>query len=350
MDRGRNSSRAAEHRRTEQRVFWGCLAYTALSSAIWLYFVISQRDGGVLFKQYNITGETIGNILGVIVVFWLGWSYLWYLLKRFLLKRLGMSPAELRAAFSTRREDFELDRFLADYPERKIRILDMIGRRGRAAVMALVGFSILYLEIRRSPGPDSLTFGLQSNYFEAIIFGWWMLLTYRSNGYLGRVTYGAQARIMDGVLGRANCLLIGTLWNMFKFVMIPIGIQLNAYFSQDLYAVLFLYIWLSYLMGDTASEVVGSLFGRQKLRVWGVGEVNRKSLEGTAACFLGSLLVCLYAVYSHGLGFPWLMLAIVVSLSNTAVELWSPRGTDDFTMATTNALLCWGFGAAGLGG
>jgi hypothetical protein len=25
-------------------------------------------------------------------------------------------------------------------------------------------------------------------------------------------------------------------------------------------------------------------------------------------------------------------------------ELFSPRGTDDFTMATANALLCWGFG------
>jgi hypothetical protein len=28
------------------------------------------------------------------------------------------------------------------------------------------------------------------------------------------------------------------------------------------------------------------------------------------------------------------------------LELFSPRGTDDFTMATVNALICWGFGAA----
>jgi len=37
-------------------------------------------------------------------------------------------------------------------------------------------------------------------------------------------------------------------------------------------------------------------------------------------------------------------LAIAISLSNTFFELFSPRGTDDFTMASANALLCWAFG------
>jgi len=36
--------------------------------------------------------------------------------------------------------------------------------------------------------------------------------------------------------------------------------------------------------------------------------------------------------------------AVTISISNTLLELFSPRGTDDFTMATGNALLCWGFG------
>ncbi len=38
-----------------------------------------------------------------------------------------------------------------------------------------------------------------------------------------RVFYGAQSRVMDGSLARANCLLITTLWSAFKFVMVPIG-------------------------------------------------------------------------------------------------------------------------------
>ena len=154
-----------------------------------------------------------------------------------------------------------------------------------------MGFTILYAEIRKSPGPESPLFGIQNNYLEAIVYGWWMLLAYHSNGYLGRVTYGAQARIMDGTLASANCLLIGTLWGMFKFVMIPVSIQLGSIFDPEYYSVLFLFIWVSFLVGDTASEVVGSLFGEQKLKVWGVGEVNRKSVEGTIACFIASLSV-----------------------------------------------------------
>jgi dolichol kinase len=93
------------------------------------------------------------------------------------------------------------------------------------------------------------------------------------------------------------------------------------------------------------AEIGGSLFGRQTIRVWGIGDVNRKSIEGTIACFAGSLALCLWVVLSHGLPAPWIALAVVISISNTLLELFSPRGTDDFTMATTNALICWAFGA-----
>jgi dolichol kinase len=149
---------------------------------------------------------------------------------------------------------------------------------------------------------------------------------------------------MDGRLGRANCLLIATLWNGFKFIMVPLAAQLALHFPPATFAALFAFIWPSYLAADALSEIVGSLFGRQKLRVWGIGEVNRKSVEGTAAAFLGSLALCLAVVAGQGLPIAWVGLAVVISLSNTLFELFSPRGTDDFTMATANALLCWAFG------
>jgi hypothetical protein len=50
-------------------------------------------------------------------------------------------------------------------------------------------------------------------------------------------------------------------------------------------------------------------------------------------------------VRAQGLPGSWIALAVVISLANTFLELYSPRGTDDFTMATANALICWGFGA-----
>ena len=73
--------------------------------------------------------------------------------------------------------------------------------------------------------------------------------------------------------------------------------------------------------------------------------LNRKSVAGTVAAFLASLTLCLWVVQSQGLPLPWVALAVVISVSNTLLELLSPRGTDDFTMATANALVCWGFGA-----
>jgi hypothetical protein len=41
----------------------------------------------------------------------------------------------------------------------------------------------------------------------------------------------------------------------------------------------------------------------------------------------------------------WIGLAVVITVSNTLLELFSPRGTDDLTMATANALIYWAFGA-----
>jgi hypothetical protein len=167
----------------------------------------------------------------------------------------------------------------------------------------------------------------------------------RQTGQVGRLFYGAQSRVMDGALARANCLLITTLWSAFRFVMVPIGMQLARHFPPSTYATLFVLIWGSYVAADAASEVVGSLFGKQKLRVWGLGDVNRKSIAGTWGGFLASLALCLSVVAAPGLPLSWMALAVVVSLSSTFFELVSPRGTDDLTMATANALVCWGFGS-----
>jgi dolichol kinase len=78
--------------------------------------------------------------------------------------------------------------------------------------------------------------------------------------------------------------------------------------------------------------------------VWGLGDVNRKSVAGTWAAFLGALGLGIAVVVSHGLPASWLLLAFVIAVSNTLLELFSPRGTDDFTMATANALICLLFG------
>jgi uncharacterized membrane protein len=240
---------------------------------------------------------------------------------------------------------FDLPALLANHSERRIRIVDMITRRGRTVIPLLAGFTYFYYHISGQPDRESLAMGIQDNFLDAITLSAAVLASYYSSGFWGRVFYGAHSRIMDGTLGRANVLLIGTMWTLFKFVMIPLGVRLAAVFPSDTYAALFVFIWVSYLTSDCLSEVVGALFGKQKLRVWGLGDVNRKSVAGTWASFLGSLVVCVAVVLARGLPLPWLGMAVVISVANTLTELYSPRGTDDFTMATTNALLCWAFGA-----
>ena len=149
---------------------------------------------------------------------------------------------------------------------------------------------------------------------------------------------------MDGILARANCLLITTLWTVFKFVMVPLGARLAVTFPAAQFAVVFALIWGSYIVCDALSEIGGALFGKQTLRVWGIGDVNRKSIGGTVTGLAGALVFCIGIVLSSGLAGPWLALAVVIAVSTTALELFSPRGTDDFTMATGNALICWVFG------
>jgi hypothetical protein len=342
---GTNAPRSEANRRLADRLFGGALGVTAAITAVWLVFLLTGRDGGAALAG-RVDLAAVGRVAVGFAIMTVLWGWLWYGVKRLLLRRLvGLSREETDAVFRSRlREPFDLEGLLAKHSERRVRIADMVGRRGRFVTIGMAGYLYIYSRVGREPSPGFLVMGLQESLFDAIVLSWVMLVAYRNDGFLGRVAYGAQTRVMDGVLGRANCLVIFTLWNLFKFFMVPLGARLGATFPPQTYATLFALIWVSYLGADALSEIVGSLWGRQTLRVWGIGEVNRKSRAGTAACFVGSLVICLSLVHANALGLPWVGLAIAISVSNTAFELFSPRGTDDFTMASANALLCWAFG------
>jgi dolichol kinase len=240
---------------------------------------------------------------------------------------------------------YDVAAFVERHSERRIRIIDMIGRRGRFITLGAAGFFYLYSRQTADPSPAFALGFLQENLFDAVISGWVFLAFYYFNGFIAAAMYGPQSRVMDGVLARANCLLITTLWAAFKFIFVPIGSQLAGLFQPNEFAAVFAMIWGSYMACDAFAEIGGSIFGRQSIRVRGIGDVNRKSVAGTVSGFLASLSLCLVVVATHSLPSSWVILAIVISASNTVLELWSPRGTDDFTMATSNALICWVFGA-----
>jgi hypothetical protein len=320
-------------------------AYLTLMTLVWVYLNVTGANGGVFFKNYRATAEVIVGVGIGFLVFWVLWSWLFYRLKRHLLKRIGFDPQALELVFANRLSGFDLESLIGPHSERKIRIADMVSRRGRTFAGIFMGFYFMYKGLGAKPTPESLAFGLESNLLEGMAFAWWGVVTFYSNGILGRIHYGAQARVMDGVLGRANALCIGTLWHAFKFAMIPLGFALARVFPPSSYAAVFALVWFSYIACDFASEIFGALIGKQTIRVWGLGDVNKKSVAGTAAGFAVALLVNAAVVHANGLPPVWYALALSVALSSTALELWSPRGTDDFTMATGNALVCWAFGA-----
>jgi dolichol kinase len=275
------------------------------------------------------------------------WGLIWFGLKNLLLKHtVGFTKEERRAAFSSRMDrPFDVADLVARYSERKIRVVDMIGRRGRFITLQFSVLLSLYWNIAEGRSKSFATGFLGDSLADAVILNWVGLALFYPNNIISRAFWGAQSRVMDGELARANCLLITTLWSVFKFVMVPIGSQLQGLFPPEQFAPLFILIWGCYTAADGASEIFGSLFGRQTIRVRGVGDVNRKSVVGTLAGFACALALAVWVVQAHQLPAPWLGLAFVVSLSSSFVELYSPRGTDDFTIATTNALWCWAFGA-----
>jgi hypothetical protein len=336
---------AERRRRTADAIFRGALAFNALLTLFWLATFLG--GGSFFFKDYTVNWETAKRIFFGVLFFYVVWGVIWWAIKTALLRWfVGFTRQERRDAFSSRMDrPYDVADLVRRYSERRIRITDMIGRRGRFITLAVAGFYYLYLQVVKEQNPEFATAFFQDNLLDGVVTSWIFLAFFRVSGLLGAFFYGPQSRVMDGVLARANCLLIATLWTAFKFVMVPIGQQLAVHFPKQEFAPVFALLWGSYLVTDASAEIFGSLFGRQKIRVWGVGDVNRKSITGIVAGFSAALIFGVLVVTAHGLGTPWLGLVLVLAISNTLLELYSPRGTDDFTMATANALICWAFGA-----
>jgi dolichol kinase len=331
---------------TARRVF---LASLAVNSALTLLCVVSYFTGfgATVVGTIMLDGQTAARILWSILIITVVWGFIWLGIKALLLAKLAkFSREERRAAFGSRmREPFDLAGLLARHSERRIRIIDMIGRRGRFITLGAAGVIYLFTMVDQTRPANFAYAFLSANLVDGVATLWVFLAAFWSSNWFSAAVFGPQSRVMDGVLGRANCLSLITLWALFKFVMVPIGAQLATLYPPQYFALVFMLIWGSYMITDTLSEVGGALYGTQKIRVIGLGDVNRKSIAGTVTGFIGGLVLCVSLVGAHSPGGAWFGLAVTIAVSNSLLELWSPRGTDDFTMATANALICWAFGA-----
>jgi len=337
---------ADDRRRLADRIFYFA---AAVNAALTLFCLVAMLSGfGTrIAGDFRFDARTLATLFFAFLFFNGLWALIWFGVKNLLLKYfVGMSHDDRRTVFSSRMsEPFELNGLLRKYSERRIRIADMIGRRGRFITLAGTMCFIFYAQLASGKSDNFATAFTSQSLFDQVVTNWVFLACFYVNGFVGATMFGAQTRIMDGTLARANCMLIVTLWALFKFVLIPIGAELSTLYPREQFALLFALIWATYIVVDTFAEVGGSLYGTMKIRVRGVGDVNRKSYAGTITGLVAGLVCSVGIVLLNGLSGAYIALAVTVAVASTALELFSPRGTDDFTMATGNALICWAFGA-----
>ena len=335
-----------DRRRLADRIFYLAVAVNLVLTVVALIPSLTGAGHSVIGKFEFNAGSIVTLIIGF-AFFNVFWAFVWFGVKALLLRFfVGMSREDRKIVFASRMsEPFDLGGLLGKYSERRIRIADMIGRRGRFISLAMAMFFFLYMDIAAKQSANfAAAFGAQT-VFDSVFSMWVFIAFYYVNGFVGAVLFGAQTRIMDGTLARANFMLIVTLWSLFKLVLVPIGAQMQPLYPPGQFALLFALIWGTYLVVDSFAEIGGSLYGTMKIRVRGVGDVNRKSIGGTATGLVAGLVFSVGIVMLNGLSGAYLALAVTVAVASSALEIFSPRGTDDFTMATGNALICWAFGA-----
>src|SRR4030095_6720907 len=118
--------------------------------------------GARIAGQYLFNSQALGRFLFSLIVFNGIWAVIWYGVKNLLLtKFVGMSRDDRRLVCSSRMsQPFDLQGLLARYPERRIRITDMIGRRGRFITLAMAIFYFLYVNISTTHSADfAVAFG-----------------------------------------------------------------------------------------------------------------------------------------------------------------------------------------------
>jgi Na+-transporting NADH:ubiquinone oxidoreductase subunit NqrB len=145
-----------DRRRTADRIFRGALVFNAALTAFWLV-MLAVRGNSYFFVTYDVSWQRLGQVFTGILFFNVLWGFIWYGVKSLLLTSwVGCSKEERRQIFSSRMHaPFEVDAFVARHSERRIRIADMIGRRGRFITLALAGFFTSTRGLRQPVGRTS---------------------------------------------------------------------------------------------------------------------------------------------------------------------------------------------------
>lgn len=216
-----------------------------------------------------------------------------------LLSRLGVTLQDRKIIFSNRKHNFNLAHFVTNYGDRNLRIADGLSRKLLHISSGLWHLAFLNLIIKDTQ------IAWQAAFIKSLIVIALCSLSYSSNKVLGLagVMYGATSRIRDGIDGRKNFFIAQLAFlNLYVLVFIEYVARNNIANKDNLIFFSF-FIFLPLIIGDALGEIIGTIWGKQRIRVWGIGQINRKSVLGTVSVFLGSLIPLLLIVFLRDLSF-----------------------------------------------
>ncbi len=287
LPEGFGAGREDARSRTARRVFQGALLFTCRDHCP---LAVAARGGARACAVFGhrIDRQAIAPVVVGFLVFSVLWGWIWYGIRALLLRRFvglseGGGPRGLHLADASRRSTSpgtwpgtraadphhghdRPARTLRDHRRDGLPLHLLAGGRGPEA--RVPGVRRVGEPVRRD--------GLQLADPRRLLFRRVLRAggVRRADPHHGRHARPRELPAHHDALER------------FQVRHLPISARLALHFPPETFAPLFAFIWPSYLAADAPAEIVGSLFGKQKLRVWGIGDVNRKSVEGTVAGFL----------------------------------------------------------------
>jgi dolichol kinase len=248
-----------------------------------------------------------------------------------ILRGAGIEGGTLDLVLSARRESLDVVTLIQSVPERTIRIADAVGRKGMHVLFFLT--SMMIVQIMAIDYNAAVFSGIAVGLVTMLA----MMVLYRSDTWIGRVLYTPYARVMDGKRARLNMISAQTTGTVQAVLLASLGYLGLFALADERYAYALMYtIYLPVALGDTMGEVVGAFWGKHKLRVLGIGDVNRKSVAGTVAVFLGTLGSLLVVAVFLETPDTYVGLVFVVAVITTITELIAPRSTDSFFIPVVN--------------
>lgn len=166
--------------------------------------------------------------------------------------------------------------------------------------------------------------------------------------YLLSSTLYTSSRIRDGQSRWNNLAQVAvlTLWGVLASKVLWFTFIVHLYPASQS-ALLNQLIWMPVAIGDAMAEIIGSVWGKHRFEVTGVGDKNTKSIEGVVAMFMSVLLSSIGAVFvakhgghiAPGTMYNWIMVSFMIAVLTTIAETYSPRSTDNFTIPISAAVV-----------